>query len=405
MQEITAWYEVSTANLETKYAVKKLVYDQAAALNEIGLAKHQLNTAIEDYANDLKEKNDLILQYAKALEYQQYNTKELLIPRIVEARIMRSQNALDVAEHIRKGAHYAYLAAKAVEYAEVKPWPAMYDLYKVLHPKDLDKFITDLENHFKVTFCVYGGLTGEPMTFRLVRDVLKITDDVLIQKFGTSTDLATQKAKDDYKVAKVQEFIGQHLDSTGKILQYSFATSVYDAPPLNPLTNTFIPNVKIWSGVPAYCTISSQNASFIPRGLSIKVESKQTEPLEPRYLLMQKGHSTYLTQKTNQKVVEYTPVSRFFNIDYSVTETTGTDCQDLTDPKCDATRTEAAFSMQYKNNGVLQDYWTDKFTNRSIASSDWELSVYNNSVYFTNSKIDWSKVTDIVMYMDVISFY
>ena len=397
LQKALTDYDITLNGLNASYDVKQLIYQQAGALSEIGLARQQLKTSLYDYMQELNDKNNLVSQYVKATKYRNAQLNDL-IQNIADARIIRSQEAISLAANLRKGAHYAYLAAKTLEYRDLKAVPNISSVYKIQSAKDLQQFLTDIEA-YAITACDYGAL-------RKVNTVLTLSSDVLNLKNSVGAD----------RTALVQSFINEHLIPDGKSgamkLQFDFATNVYNVSDLGDGTYNY--NVKIWSSSDVVANCSARlTPSNTPLGLTVQlhfINGKNSTALnyDPYVIIEQKGFSNYLTDA--QKIVEYIPVNKFFNINFDtiMPSNVSKELMSYIDPanmnnlKFDPTYTQAAFST---NNFITGErIYTNEFDNRSIASSKWTLTIKDNSANSLATSIDWSLVKDVEINLQGISF-
>ena len=407
LQTVQKNFEIAANNAQAQYDIQQLLYKQTEALIGVGLARHQMRMASQDFLDELNEKTNLIFQYAKATQYKTDN-QDYLKQNIADARIIRSQLAIRLSDNLRKGSHYAYLAAKALEYRELKPMATVNDVFKIQSTTDLTSFITAIDAYEK-NGCYYGGIRPVTTTLSLAQSFLGLTDTNIKAVLGSS---ATATQISAYRSTQLQSFVSQHL-VTDKItntnmLQFDFVTTVYNVPTLGDGSYNY--NVKIWSSQVVSAGCQTLNATNYPHGVFVYMTFKGSTLgglTDPYVTLEQKGHSTFLN--VNQQVVEYIPVNKFFNIDYDMT-VSGTNSDllnpnNMNNPAFDPIVTRAAFTSYTDfntTNKVLNP--TSEFDNRSIASSQWTLTIANNSSNPKAALIDWSVVDDVIISLQGISY-
>jgi hypothetical protein len=404
LQDALKNYRISLNGVQHDESMMNLLHRQAEIEIEVGQAMLQLNMAVKDFANELTEKNNLLLLYVQA-----YNARNLelaaLQDSIAENRVLKTQAAIYVATNLRKGVHYAYLAAKALEYRYLKPIISIFDLYKIQTSYDLNNKVGTLDDLEKN--CEYGQIAGDQLRYSLAEDILGLTNDYLdkiIDPNGVMSEAQKVPLRQPLREKEVQAFLSQKVvdvDSGPKVvnlLRFNFATSVFDAKQtINPVTGTweYRSNVKLWYGM-------AQNPKCDPitaRGIAVKVDSKQISMYAPQITLTQKGHSTFLDRKG--QIVEYSPVSQYFNLAFDDPIST----VNADDPLFSKSATWPGLRPPDSDpNSSSQPWiWTNVFTNRSFASSDWEMVVMDHpSPGIPTQPIDWSKVKDIMLYMDVL---
>lgn len=403
LQDALKNYHISLNGVQHDESVMNLLHRQVEVEIEVGQAILQLNMAIKDFAHELTEKNNLVGLYVQA-----YNARNLqlstLQDTIAENRVLKTQEAINVSTNLRKGIHFAYLASKALEYRDLKPRISVIDLYKVQTSADLKAINAQLDTYDKL--CAYGSVKGFQRQLSLAKDILGLTDaylDATIDPNVTMSEVQKAPLRQQMREREVQSFLSQKLidvDPSSKVvnlLRFNFATTVFDVPYTYDLNGNRIyeTNVKLW-----YATAPAACDPVTARGIAVQVLSKQTSMYAPQITLTQKGHSTYMNG--NQKIVEYSPVSKYFNLSFDPNEVADVHAND---PELIKSDTFMAIRPPDTNpNTSSQPFiWTPAFKNRSFASSDWEMVVIDDPGA-PSTKIDWSKVTDVVVYMDSLSF-
>ena len=299
---------------------------------------------------------------------------------MAEVRILKSQAAIELSQTLNGGVHYAYLAAKALEYKYLKPLVNiqmdmgqsldMYDLYKVQTPQDLKIFLVKLKS--LDSKCSWGSVQPLRIALSLSEDVLGLT-----YKNLNPNKTLTLAEVNKLRTEKLQAFISEHLDTETNALKFEFSTSLYDYAIYRPGMN----NLKIWYG-----TVSPPCDPVPGKGIAVALKTNQTSYMKPWVTLNQRGHSTYL--RKDKTIAEYTPVSEFLNM------------QSI---DSDASVITAGYFAPFINTDpdTLQ-LWSPSYKGRGVASSNWEMIVEDYGRY--PNIIDWSKVTDIKIYLDAMSF-
>lgn len=353
LQKISLGFTIQAINLETQNKIKNLLLDEAAAEIAIKLAIQQKNSAIADFDNTLSEKETLWQLYQRGLAQA-----DLESTGVAPIRILRSQAAIAYADAINSTVHYTYLAAKALEYKYVRvlenmPDPKnktyLSDIFKAQTTDDLSKLQISLDNLNKNQCTWGGGFLLKARDISLKTDVLGLDD------------------KDD---AAFRAFINDHINKDGN---FQFTFSITEDASYLRLFGLY--NVKIWDGqVPCG---SSVNAKGVAVGITAGVSNY------PTVLLKQSGQSS-LRDRTGD-IFQYVPVSDF----HFLFESSG----DSYLPSTEEVIT--AFNGDPRTDGSGGD-WATSFKGRSLSSSDWEITVFKQTV-------DPNTITNISLYFDTIT--
>lgn len=378
--EITTDFEIQQVNLETAYVIKDLLLSAAEAEIEVQLAVQQKNSAIADFDNSLQEKENLWQLYQRALNQLSYYTE-----RSAPLRILKSQATIVLADRINYTAHYAYLAAKALEYQHLMPLVdepvgggrlRITDLFKAQTTSDLEAFLLKL-NALGTTQCPWGTFDPQYQVISLAYHILGLTDRYLDPDGdgqatpGKSIAQARREA--------VQGFIIANVNAAGH-LHFPFTI----AENASFLASSHQYNLKLWSG-PAPSSCDPLVTPVL--GTAINIISTQSGNFKPKMRLRQTGHSSL--RNGFGEVVSYIPISNFHFlfegggdfVPYKEAEFVA--YTNATDPRT-------------QSGGA----WTGGFKGRSISASNWEVELFDWNVVYPAT--DLSKITDIQIHMDTI---
>lgn len=378
LQQAMTDYRVAVLNATDEATIQNMLNRLVEYEIGIGLATQQYVSANDDFSNSMYERNNLVFLYKRAKEYSTFNTNQLA-EKITEARILKNQDAIDLSSNLNAAVHSAYLAAKALEYKFVKPLkniplgPSKLDiteLYKVQTTADLSNFLDKLNTYGLA--CSWGSVNQFPLTISLATDVLGLTN-----KYLNPTGSLTQADVNKKRTEQFQAFLSDKIDKATNSFRYQFPTHVLDA----HLKQPGLTNAKIWYG-----TASPPCDPVSAKGIAVHFSTAQQAPIKPHVTLMQNGHSTYLTGSGS--IVEYVPVSKYLNVLEAGTDT--------------SIITRGDFAAFVNTDPNTASTWSPSFKGRSIASSNWDMQI--NDQNSQNYPIDWSKVKDITIYMEALSF-
>jgi len=184
LQEALTNYRIAQMNLTDEITIMNYLNNIAETEIEIGLTIQAMNSSIVDFDNAMMERDNLVYVYQKAKDQVQY-TIDLIKERIPEVRILRSEAALNLARNLNGAVHYAYLAAKALEYKYMKPLVNaavlneilnIHDLYKMQTVEDVTSFLNKLNAY---DICPWGSVSQTMISISLVKDILGLTDRYL----------------------------------------------------------------------------------------------------------------------------------------------------------------------------------------------------------------------------------
>lgn len=374
LQEAQKNYRIATLNLETGKTIKNLLNQIAETEIEIGLAIQAKNSAVMDFDNALKEKENVLYLYEKSMAQLAYDIN-IYQEKMPEVRILRCQSAIDLARDLNNAVHYAYLAAKAIEYQYMKPLVNLtvlnetlniHDLYKVQTVEDLTLFLDKLNAY---NACPWGSMAETKITISLAKNILGLTDAYL-----NPDNVLTPVQVVKLRTQKLQAFLSSKIDKTDNSLNFDFATALTD----NYILQFNKYNMKIWYG-----TLSAPCDPVPAKGVSVRFNTTQTQSITPYVRLTQKGHSTYFDSDKN--ILEYVPVGEYLNM--------------LSDNQDSLLATVGQFTAYVNKDPAADPLWDPSFKGRSVASSDWSMRISDIGDY----AIDWSKVTDLYIYMDTIN--
>lgn len=375
-QQALTDYRIAQFNANDEVTFKNYLNQLAEMEIEIGSAIQIKNSAVDDFNNALKEKNNYAYLYKKAVDnVNELNTADInkIKEDIARLRVMQSQDAIDMSRNMNSAIHSTYLAAKALEYWYMMPlknlplyngtqYLNITDLYKVQTVADLKGFITKLKAYDS---CPWGSVQPLQIQISLARDILGIKDT------------------DPQRDAKLQAFLNSKIKSSDNSFRFTFSTSLNDS----YISKWGLYNLKIWQGtLPLPC-----DQSVSTKGIQAYFDTRQaaTSSILPRITLSQKGHSTFLKydmSSSKTEIVEYVPVSAYLNLQ-----------REHNDPQ-DTTVTLGRFNALVNTDPNTIPSWSNSFKGRSVASSDWEMIIED----LGNSPIVWNKLKDIILYLDTI---
>lgn len=377
-QELLTRYIIRNAQNNHEIAIMGMLRQAAEIDIEIDLAIELYNSAENDFTAAMALRDNQFFLFKKSMEYRQLTVDEIK-EKIVESRIMRSEAALNLARDMKRAVHRSYLAAKALEYKYLKPLENIdvdggetldiHDLYKAQVPKDVESFMTSLENY---DTCAWGSVNARLYQVSLAKDILGLNDSYL-EQLGAMT--VGEKAQKRYEL--LQKFINDHIDPYWNDLSFDFSTSLDD----DIFSRYHKYNTKIWWG-----TASPPCDPIESKGLTVMISTNQAAYLDPYITLTLDGTQTFLNRE--EEIVEYVPVSEYLNM-----QVLDSDDTVITVGSFDA------FVNEDPDNASLHE-WTNSFKGRSIASAKWNMLIEDFSYPYD---LDWSKVTDITIYFDTMT--
>jgi len=374
LQALTDSFDIKNAQLQAAYAEKEFLRQIDLADLKVEQAVTEKNSAIIDFVNAFQEKESLVVAYRKSKEQSDIAQRSL-----VPLRIIKSAKLINLSAEIYKASHYAYLAAKAVEYRYAKSLtsnPNINDIYKAQTTDDVKKFLDALKGS---NLCPWGKFSSKTIVYSLAFDHLNLTDDYIDPDGDGFKD---GKMVDDYRDIKIQEFISRHTEN-GNL---KFSLSV-------PPTSTVLQeggayNIKIWDGqLPSECTRSTLE----PWGMTIKIYTDQIDlPFNPKVGINMTGSSSL--EDFSGVFREYIPIYDYshFLVDY--------------EPSYVPILDDSIESFGSLGNIREQRLgrWTGKFHGRSISSATWTITVYGKNRLFSKT-VDFSGIKDIYFYFDIIA--
>lgn|GEM_PF-2059850 len=377
--ELSTNYEIQQINTDTAYKIKNLLLSEAEAELAIQLAAQQKNSALADFDNLLQEKENLWLLYQRALNQLGY-----FDAKAAPLRVLRSQAAIELSETMNYTAHYAYLAAKALEYQYVKSLVdvpvasgrlRLTDLFKAQTPSDLSDFLLKL-SAINTTECPWGTFNPQYQTISLAYHLLGLTDSYLDPD---GDGVADGKTVEQARRERLQAFISEHINAQGH-LQFAFTL----AENASYLSSSVLYNVKMWTGAPPAACDSLPTPVT---GTTVSILTNQTQTIRPKARLKQTGHSSL---KDGSGVFhEYIPVYDF----HFLLEGTG--------EYLPSTEAEIISFIGDAREDGRYGTWTGKFKGKSISSPNWEIEIFDwNALY---GKTDFGKLTDVRLHIDTIA--
>jgi hypothetical protein len=265
------------------------------------------------------------------------------------------------------------LATKALEYKFVKVLDGVdmgplgsldyNDVFKCQTTADFDKYLKKLKA-YNVFDCTGGEFQLHTPRISVVHDILGLT-----------------KENEDERYRRFQQFINEHIDENGD-LSFTFTTSYSD----NNLRQLKNANLKIWYGtIPCNDDISGKGltASLFFRGAP--------GALYPWINIQQKGIQSFL--RKDKKPVNYYPVKT-----YALLTSNDSNPEPFTEASF---RTFVGVDPRSETN--LLGRWTNAFTNRGIAATEWIVTLQRNPGESGDyDPIPFNKLTDICFYFNII---
>lgn len=375
LQQALYEQEILTNNLTDGITIMNMTNNWAESQIEIGLAIQMKNSALLDFENSMKEKENLTFLYGKAKEQISYDVNKAK-EKLPELRILHTQAALDYSASLSAATHYTYLAAKSLEYKYLKPLNvtmpggetlSVADIYKVQTAEDIDRILNNLS---AFDSCSWGSVSRTPVKISLAYDILGLTN-----KYLNPTGTLTTTEVSALRKQKVRDFIAGKVNKSTNSLTYEFSTSLNDF--YISKLNKF--NMKIWWG-----TASPPCDPVQAGGVAVNLITSQVSGLIGPYVtLSQRGHSTYYDKDKN--ILEYIPVSEYLNM-----QNIGNDS---------SVTTTGSFFSSINTAPVSGTLWDPSFKGRSVASSNWQMTIEDIGYEL----IDWTLINDIELYIDTIA--
>lgn len=378
LQQLLDNYEIVATRMDNSQAHQvqrmHLLHSLAEIEIELGLTIELYNSAEDDFAAAMTQRDNQVFLYKKSMDYKQLTVDEIK-DKIVEARIMRSEAALNLARDMKRAVHRSYLAAKALEYKYLKPLENIsmdggetldiHNLYKAQLPKDVQSFMTSLEQY---DTCAWGSVNSRLYEISYSRDILGLTDSYL-EEMGATTRAEIEALR--------QEKLQAHFAvDDWNDLSLEFSTSLND----QIFSKYHKYNVKIWWG-----NASPPCDPVEAKGVTVLIKTNQVASLDMYVTLTLDGTQTFLNRQN--EIVEYVPASEYLNMQVA----------DIDDSLVTVGSFDAFINVDPDSYSMHE--WSNSFKGRSIASANWKLLIEDFSYPYD---VDWSKVTDIVIYMDTM---
>ena len=381
MLDITLDFQIKMASDDT--AVKNLLLQQADALIGIDVAVNNKNAMIAAFDSAMNQKESLLALWRNNLDfYEKYYVQKLPYHRIIQ-----SQNILNLTAEFNELAHYAHLATKALEYKFMEvlenvdlPGGTLNssDLFKCQTSYDFENYLSRLQQ-YNVLECPAGEFQQHYYRLSLAYDILGLTDENLGDANGDGYVDSDNRSVVEVRFEKFQEFINENIDSQGD-LSFSFTDSVYDA--------VFMAyqkaNLKIWhGGIPCGAdTSKGLTASLFFRGSS--------GAIFPVVYVAQKGSHTF--RRKDLEIAEYYPVkTRAMQNHYDTASEPFT--KDFFTPF-------KGIDPRFDTEPMGE--WTPAFTNRSVAATLWDVTLYQEPAEYGFDDIPFYKLRDICFYFGTI---
>jgi len=394
MQGLMAKYRIAQAGVQHQGRSEDLLRQVVAQEIAIGLEVQNENAAALDFANLLAQRDGLIFQRGEASAHAQWLAQRIM-GRAVEARILRSREALRFQGDFTQAVRFSYLAAKALEYKYLRPLvdiPVggadnrlnLTDLYKMQDVTDLDRFNDKLDLY---DTCPWGSVQSSTVEFSLVWDIQGLTDALIDRLEPACATRPTPAERSECRAVRRarewQGYVTQHLSAdteTGRqLLRIPFATSLRDP----AIAWMGLYNLKAWYGsAPSPCDPVSTN------GVAVNFDHSQGgTQWKPQVTIEQKGATTL--RRSGGAEVEYIPVGEYLNMQGQNPDSMFAAKAVLSD------RRSGLFVGEAPDPSLM---WNNGLKGRSVAASNWTIEVKDVG----REPIDWSKLSDIKIYIDVI---
>jgi uncharacterized delta-60 repeat protein len=361
----TTEFEIKVADLDLNNRIANLLLNKAEADIEVDVAIQQKNAAVIDFDNALKEKENFWTLFERSVNQitNYYNS------RIPTERILKSQAAIDLSGALNSAAHYAYLAAKALEYKYVSPIEnqfipggniSMSNLFKAQTSADLQKFLSGL-NSVNELNCPIGATSSQYNIISVAHDIIGVSK--------TATSSA--------KKAAMKTFLDRNVTADGR--EFGFTISSFNKFLLNP----GMANTKIAGG---FLPVKCGDFSNAVKGITVIIDTEQMNPPpSPLYSLSLSGHSTLSDIMGN--IFDYIPAYSY---------------QFMLNPTTENPTITSEFQYAYLNTNYVtpsgSGTWTNRFKARSMTSSGWSLKIKDQY-----NVLDYDQIKDIVIHIDTIS--
>ncbi|MBN1148022.1 MAG: PKD domain-containing protein, partial [Anaerolineales bacterium] len=198
-EEITDWNEGQIGEWESDKALKQAVAEaDIEGANSAAVVKNLLLQeleALEEYKVAIAECNKLVAEgdYLAERRSRLLNMREQAIDRVASHnshllnpayRIWRDSLTTQSLRAHALAAQFAYLTARAAEYELLTPYPDLGDIFRARTANDIRLFLDGLAVWVQA-LDLPGQLNRYPYTISLARDLWGLTDEALIEEYGS----------------------------------------------------------------------------------------------------------------------------------------------------------------------------------------------------------------------------
>jgi len=380
----------ATLNFQIKQAqdgkaISDLLLEQADALIGIDMAVQNMNGMIAAFDFSMRQKENLLALWRRNEEFiEKYWTQKLPTHRIIQ-----SEANIQLSRKLNEVAHYSFLASKALEYKFMQVLQGISlgalgllniaDIFKCQTTSDFKDYLDKLQA-YNVVECPGGTFQSHTYRVSLALNILGLTDENLGDIDGDGYIDATGIPVEDERFQKFQQFVNEHRDQNGNLV-FTFTTSVYD----QLLVQYQKANLKIWQG-PIPCA-TSLNTKGMTAGLFFRGTSGSIFPV---IHVAQKGVQPFL--RKNHDLAGYYPVKTraLMNINDTAPEPF---TQDYFTPF-------NGIDPRFQTGSMGE--WTPAFTNRGVAATQWQVTLYVAPAEEGFDKVPLEKLKDLCFYLDTI---
>jgi len=339
--------------------IKNLLLQQSELLIETDIAVEELNKLMAEH-NQLSAKRTRLL-----------NQRGVAVSGAIQAnaqrngpayRVMADALTVQADEAFALAAQFAYLAAKAVEYEMVSPYPAIGDIFTARSANDVYAFMNALHIYYQAPVIENNPY---PYTLSIAKDLLGLTDQNI-----DPTGLLTPEERAEIRYAGFQQFLREQVDVDGN-LEFRFTTSL----DLRRSATQYMFSPNIWgnriSGVGSPLPAS--------QGVGVNIRTRQvTDVGVPEVRLTHGGQASYRNPTGN--VVYFDP-GPAMPVGYTL--------PDGLNP------VNISVVMRPGINGANVTHY-DGLKNLSVAASEWILRI----PYSSKGELNYALMEDIEVLID-----
>jgi uncharacterized repeat protein (TIGR01451 family) len=270
LKQAEAQAEIVGAN--SAAVVRNLLLQQSEALEEIQIAVSEFNTLAAEHNYLVERRSRLLNKCSQAENRVASHNSHLLNPAY---RIWRDSLTTQSLRAYALAAQFAYLTARAAEYELLTPYPDLGKIFRARTANDIRLFLDGLAVWVQA-LDLPGQLNRYPYTLSLARDLWGLTDEALIEEYGTMNEeeLEALRYQELQKLLQVNVADGQ--------LDFEFSTTLDQRRPGDQYL--FSPN--IWNNrIAGIGAPLAQN-----EGMSINILTRQSDDVgNPEVVLIHGG--------------------------------------------------------------------------------------------------------------------